>query len=154
MANLTRRRRRSPSFDDMQREMDRVLESFLPRATGNAADESSEDARQAVWSPRVDVAETEELYQVHMDLPGLSSSDLEINYQDGTLAVSGERQMEHAEDGTSFSRIERRHGRFYRSFSLPQAANADEIEASFDNGVLSISIPKTPESQPRRIEVN
>jgi HSP20 family protein len=151
MANLTRRR---STFDDMRREMDRVLESFVPRATGAATGtEGDEAARQAVWSPRVDVAETEDAYQVHMDLPGLSSGDIEINYHDGTLSVSGERQMEHAEDGTSFSRIERMHGRFYRSFSLPQAANADDIEASFDNGVLSISIPKTPESQPRRIEV-
>jgi HSP20 family protein len=151
MANLTRRR---STFDDMRREMDRVLESFVPRATGDATStEGDEAARQAVWSPRVDVAETEDAYQVHMDLPGLSSGDIEINYHDGTLSVSGERQMEHAEDGTSFSRIERMHGRFYRSFSLPQAANAEDIEASFDNGVLSISIPKTPESQPRRIEV-
>lgn len=152
MANLSRRRR--SSFDDMRREMDRVLESFLPRATSDAAASTDEEARQAVWSPRVDVAETEDAYQVHMDLPGLSSDDLDINYHDGTLSVSGERQMEHAEDGTNFSRIERMHGRFYRSFSLPQAANAEGIEATFDNGVLSISIPKTPESQPRRIEVN
>jgi HSP20 family protein len=153
MANLTRRR--PSSFDDMRREMDRVLQSFFPANAGGSANAGGdEEARSAVWSPRVDVAETDDAYQLHLDLPGVSSDDLDVSYQDGTLSVSGERQMEQAEDGTSFSRIERTYGRFHRSFSLPQAAHADEIEASFDNGVLSIRIPKTPQSQPRRIEVS
>ena len=150
MANLTRRR---TSFGDMRREMDRVLESFLPTATGNRRPQG-EDERSAVWSPRVDVAETDAAYQVRIDLPGISKDDLDISYHDGTLAVSGERSMEKAEDGTSFSRIERAYGSFYRSFSLPQAADADKIEATHENGVLSLHIPKTPESKPRRIEVS
>ena len=147
MANMTRRR---TSFDDMRREFDRVFESFLPSKATNG----DEEARSAVWSPRVDVSETEEAYRVRMDLPGIEKDELAINYQDGTLSVSGEREMEKAEDGTSFSRIERAYGRFYRSFSLPQAADAENIEATYDNGVLSIRIPKTPESKPRRIEVS
>ena len=152
MANLTRRR----PFDDMRREIDRVFEGFLPSGqpgtSGNNSD--SEAARSAVWSPRVDVAETDEAYQVRMDLPGIGKDDLEINYHEGTLSVSGERSMEKAQDGTSFSRIERTYGRFYRSFALPQAADAEHIEATHENGVLSLRIPKTPESKPRRIEVS
>lgn len=149
MTNLTRRR---SSFDDMRRELDRVFENFLP--TTKTSNGDSESSRSAVWSPRVDVAETDEAYQVRMDLPGIDKDNLEINYHEGRLAVSGERSMKKNEEGTSFSRIERSYGRFYRSFSLPQAADPENIEATHENGVLSIRIPKTPESKPRRIDVS
>lgn len=146
MANLTRRR----PLDDMRREIDRVFEGFLP----GTADENSEARSSAMWAPRVDLAESEDAYKVHMDLPGLDKNDLEINYHERTLSVSGERTMQEAEEGTNFSRIERSYGRFYRSFSLPKAADSENIEATYDNGVLDIRIPKTPESKPRRIEVS
>jgi HSP20 family protein len=159
MNTLTRRR--PSSLGNMRREMDRVLESFLPRTNGpstngdaDAPRDGSDETQTAVWSPCVDVSETDAAYQVRVDLPGLSKDNLDINYHEGTLSVSGERQMEKAEDGTRFSRIERAYGRFYRSFSLPQAADADKIEAAHENGVLSLHIPKTPESKPRRIDVS
>lgn len=148
MTNLIRF---SPTYDmrRLQREFDRLFENFLPsRPTGE--DEALESA---VWAPRTDLSESEEAYFIHLDLPGLKKEDVEINFHDGTLSISGERRHEETEDGHKFVRIERSYGRFYRSFSLPQTVNTDDIEANFEDGVLNIRVPKAEEVKPRRINI-
>ena len=129
----------------LQREIDRMFDSFFPTGAG--------DQEQAVWTPRVDLAETEDLYLVHLDVPGMKKDELTINYQDGTLTVSGERRFENKDEKANFVRVERRFGHFYRSFELPKAIVSDKIEASYDDGVLNIRIPKAEESKPRSIKI-
>ena len=137
----------SPTSDmrSLQREIDRMFESFFPRADG--------DQEQAVWTPRVDLAETEDVYLVHLDVPGMKKDELTINYQDGTLSISGERKFEEKEENANFVRVERRFGHFYRSFELPKAVNAEQIDASYHDGVLDIRIPKAEESKPKAIKI-
>ncbi len=151
MANMIRF---SPGSEmrNIQREIDRVFDSFFtPRRSGSNGDAASETA---VWAPRVDLAETEDAYLIHADLPGIAREDLQINYQDHTLTLSGERRAEAKEEGRNYVRMERTAGTFYRAFSLPRAVQSDAIEADYTDGVLEVRIPKAEESKPRRIEVS
>jgi len=139
----------SPTTDmrRLQREIDGLFDSFFPiRTNGDNGDSTS-------WAPRVDLAETKNAYLVHVDLPGLSKDDLEINFHEGVLSISGERNAEEREEETKYVRVERSYGRFYRAFTLPQMVKSDEIEASFENGVLNITVPKAEEVKPRRIDI-
>lgn len=149
MTNLSRTRTRNRSLNDLQREIDRVFGQFFP--SRDRDDESS--SQQAVWAPRTDLMETEDEYRIHLDVPGMSKEDLNINYQDNQLTVSGERQSDRTDEGEEYVRVERSFGHFYRSFTLPQTVNADDIHATYDNGVLTISVPKTEEVKPRQIEI-
>lgn len=150
MANMIRF---SPGSEmrNIQREIDRVFDSFFTPRRSNGGDDASQTA---VWAPRVDLAETEDAYLIHADLPGISKENLEINYQDNTLTLSGERKAEEKHEGRNYVRMERTAGSFYRAFSLPRAVQSDAIEADYKDGVLNVRIPKAEESKPRRIEVS
>lgn len=133
----------------LQREFDRLFESFFPTRSTNG-DEALESA---VWAPRADLAETEDAYFINLELPGLQKDDVEINIHDGTLSISGERRHEETKEDRTFVRVERSYGRFYRAFSLPQTINTQDIEATFGDGVLNIRVPKAEELKPRRIDI-
>ncbi len=138
----------SPTTDmrRLQREFESLFENFFPTRT-------AEDGESAVWAPRVDLSETDEAYFIHLDLPGLKKDEVEINFHEGTLSVSGERQAESTEENRKFVRVERSYGRFYRAFTLPQAVNEKKIEATFEDGVLNVRVPKAEEVKPRRIAI-
>lgn len=147
MTNLIRF---SPTSDmrRLQREIDTLFDGFFPTRP------ASENGDNTVWTPRMDLTETDDAYQIHLDLPGMKKEDLEINFEDGTLSVSGERRAEQSSDNRRWVRVERSYGRFFRSFTLPQAVNVEQIEARFEDGVLNITVPKTEEVKPRRIEIS
>lgn len=105
------------------------------------------------WAPAVDVKEEDERYVITADVPGIEPKDIEITMEAGILAIKGSRRVESEQDATAYTRTERAHGEFDRRFSLPKGADADGIVASSSHGVLSVSIPKKPEPQPRRIEI-
>jgi HSP20 family protein len=130
-----------------QREMDSLLGQFFD-APGAA------QHKDANWTPRVDVRETEHAFTVQMDLPGMKREDFQIDYHEGTLSVSGERRIEDKSEGEACIRIERSYGSFYRAFTLAKTINADAIEATYENGVLTLTLPKAEEVKPRRISVN
>jgi HSP20 family protein len=106
------------------------------------------------WSPQVEVFEREGQFVVRADLPGLTKDDVKVEVADGALTISGERKSEHEEKGEGFYRSERSYGSFYRQIPLPEGVNADEAQATFNNGVLEISI-QAPQRQPRsrRLEI-
>lgn len=141
----------SAEMQRLQREIDTLFDGFLTPTRGNG-----DNTHETAWTPRVDLAETENEYVIHVDVPGLKKDDLEINFHDGALAISGERKFEHTDEGENrkYVRIERSYGRFYRSFTLPQAVKHDAIGARFEDGVLTITVPKAEESKPRRIEIS
>lgn len=105
------------------------------------------------WAPAVDIQEETNRYLVHADIPGVDPKDIEVSVDKGVLTVKGERKAIEESEDNGYSRIERSYGSFSRSFTLPESVDADAIEASGSNGVLTIAIPKAAEIQPRRIEV-
>src|SRR5689334_19670367 len=105
------------------------------------------------WAPAMDLVEAEDHFVLKADLPGLGEDDVAIEVQDNVLTVSGERKTEHERKEKGFYRLERSFGRFSRSLTLPEGVDADRISASFDKGVLAISIPKPEERKPRRISI-
>jgi HSP20 family protein len=105
------------------------------------------------WTPAMDVKEEDDRYVISADVPGVDPKDIEITMQAGVLSIKGNRGPGSEQETSAYSRIERVHGGFERRFSLPKGADADGIAATSSHGVLNVSIPKIPESQPRRIEI-
>lgn len=132
----------------LQDELKGVFERFF-----NNADTDQSNVVTSQWTPRVDIKEEDKRFVILADIPGVDTRDIEIHMDKGILTLKGERQSESREGSGQFTRVERSHGTFYRRFALPDSADADAISASGRNGVLEISIPKKPETTPRRIEV-
>ncbi len=105
-----------------------------------------------VGSLALDVHETADAYMVSAAVPGLTHEQLQVNFQDGVLTISGEVSQETRDDARAIL-LERSYGRFSRSVRLPLPVNVEGIEATLDNGVLKLTLPKTPEVQPRQIPV-
>lgn len=108
--------------------------------------------RQAsAFVPAFEVKETSEAFVLKGDLPGVAESDLDIAVHNNILTVSGSRQSEERKDGESYALYERQYGSFSRSFSLPDTADGDRVEAKLDGGVLTLTIWKRAEAKPRKI---
>ena len=127
-------------------EIDRVFDRF------SRAGESEEGLPAGLWSPSVDVAETDHSYTVTADLPGLSRDDVKVEITYNVLTISGERKSENGQE--KYHRVERIHGSFSRSFSLPSSVAGGKIAASFKDGVLTVTLPKAEESRGRVIKVS
>jgi HSP20 family protein len=110
-------------------------------------------AGEREWLPAFDVSETEEEIIVRAELPGMDVKDIDITLTDGLLTIKGERRMEKEENGESYHRIERQFGSFSRSLNLGVLVKADTIDASYKDGVLTVTLPKAEETKPKRIEV-
>jgi HSP20 family protein len=105
------------------------------------------------WSPAVDVKETSNEYVLNVDVPGVKPENIDITLENGVLSLKGERQWENQEEQNNYKRVERARGTFFRSFSLPESADAEQVKAKSNDGVLEIVIPKQPKAQPRKIKV-
>lgn len=105
------------------------------------------------FSPAVDVYEDKEKITVEVEVPGMTTEDVEITVDKNVLTLKGERVIEQKAEGKSYWRTERAGGTFVRSFTLPSSIEAEKIQASYDKGVLSVHIPKKPEVVPRKIEI-
>lgn len=105
------------------------------------------------WSPRVDVTERDDDYLVSFDLPGLERDQIDVRCEENVLTVSGERKLDRQEDTRKGHYVERFHGKFTRSVTLPKNIDANKIDATYRNGVLEIIVPKAEEMKPRQIEI-
>ena len=114
-------------------------------------DRTASEARS--WTPAMDLVEAEDHFLLRADLPGLREEDVNIEVRDNTLRISGERKAEHEQRERGWYRLERQFGKFSRALTLPEGINPDAIEASFDHGVLEVTIPKPEERKPRRIAI-
>ena len=112
----------------------------------------SEQLGRSDWVPPVDIFETEDAYQIEMEVPSIPREEISVSVKDGVLRVSGVRKLE-KETGGKRHRMERRFGKFRRSFRLPEDVREDSIDASAQHGVLHITVRKREEMQPRTIEV-
>lgn len=105
------------------------------------------------WAPVVDITEDEHAYILQAELPGVKKEDVTVQLENGTLTVSGDRQFNREEKSRKVHRIERFYGTFSRSFDLPEDVNPDKVNASFQDGVLTVTVAKSEAAKPKRIEV-
>ena len=138
---------------DMEREFNRMFNSFGNRFGLTKKDGKDDEYENAVWVPLTDVAEDNDNYYLKADLPGIKKDDVKISYSDGSLSISGERSQEKETKDKKFHRIERSYGKYYRSFSIPKEIKEDKIKAEFTDGQLNITIPKAEEVKPKEINI-
>ena len=133
-------------LSSLQNDMNRLFNTFFDTPTaGNGP------VRR--WIPAMDLVETEDHFVLKADLPGLTEEDVHIDVEGDVLTVSGERKAEHEDKREGYVRVERSYGSFRRSLTLPEGVDADAVRASFDRGVLEISIPKPEQRKPRRVAI-
>jgi HSP20 family protein len=108
------------------------------------------------WAPSVNISETNDAYVLRADLPEVKKEDVKVSAESGTLTIEGERRQQKQQDDERYHLVESSYGRFMRRFTLPDAADADKIDASFKDGALSVRIPKSASKPPsaRQIKVN
>ena len=140
---------------DAQDEMAQMAQMSprLAHALGLHAQQGSGRATATAWAPALDISERKDAYLVTVELPGVEADDLDLTMEDGLLTIQGERHFAHDSSEQQFHRVERRYGAFRRSITLPARVMADGIQASADNGVLQILVPKMEEATPKRIQV-
>ncbi len=121
--------------------------------TYGGREQQSEDTGAVAWVPPIDIYETDQAFVVELDLAGVRPEDVDITVEESTLTVRGERRLTEGVPEQAFHRVERRYGSFARSIVLPPTANQEGIDASFDRGVLTVTVPKAEQAKPRKIEV-
>lgn len=129
--------------DEMNRLFDNVFDA--PRRTA--------DTDVVHWTPRVNVEEMNEKFEISAELPGLKKDDVKIEVKDHVLTFTGEKKMQQDKKEKNVHLYERAYGKFCRTFTLPDNVDVDKIEAAFQDGVLRIDVPKTEEAKPRQIAV-
>jgi HSP20 family protein len=105
------------------------------------------------FAPTANLAETEAGYEVTLELPGMKPEELNVEFRNGELWISGEKKEEKEEKGKTFHRVERRYGEFRRVFSLPVAVDEEKVTAEYKEGILRVAVPKIAEVAPKRVEV-
>jgi HSP20 family protein len=110
-------------------------------------------AERQSWTPSIDVIETDDAIKLQAELAGMDPADISIEVQDNVLTVSGERRFEEEVKEDKYYRIERRYGSFSRSIALPQTIDENNIKATYDTGVLEVSVPKAEVARPKKIAV-
>lgn len=135
--------------EEFATDMERMFDSLLGRTVGSVLRNSSREKFQ----PHLDIVETTNDYVVSVDLPGVKPEDVKVEMEDGRLTISGKRETVTEEDAKNVHRIERTRGSFHRVISLPREVDVEKIDAKYEQGVLHVTLPKSAEKQPRKIEV-
>lgn len=138
-------------FRDMaslQDEVERMFRETFGDASGRRAVTSA-----GAWSPALDVEESEDDFTLHIELPGVSPDEVDVSLEENVLTVTGERSFYNEKEAEGFHRVERHFGRFHRAVRLPDRVDPDMVQASYEDGILKIVVPKAPESKPRRIQI-
>src|SRR5271169_3215837 len=131
-----------------------TLQDQVNRLFNDSFQRTDEEASLSAWAPAVDVYETEHELVVKADLPEVDPKELDIRVENNILTISGERNFEKKVNEENYLRVERSYGSFVRSFTLANTVNPEAITADYQNGVLSLSIPKREEAKPKQIKVN
>jgi HSP20 family protein len=132
------------NLSDLRYEMDRLFED----AVGGRGRSVSG------WTPATNFVETDGAYEASLELPGFDRDDIEVTVDQGVLTIAGERAAEHQDEERTYHLRERSVGRFRRSFSLPSSVSAENVSATFRDGVLRIELPKQEQARTRKIEVD
>jgi len=138
-------------FESLRREVEHLFDDFQlgpwRSPFGRTLFEPFRRGEMGWKTPAVDVVEKEKAYEITAELPGMDESNIDVKFSDGTLTIKGEKREEKEEKKKDFYLSERRYGSFQRSFSVPKSVDAGRIEANFKNGVLTVTLPKTPQAR-------
>jgi HSP20 family protein len=132
---------------NLQDEMNRLFSFSFPRSA------NQEDIVRGAWTPSVDIFENQDKIILEAELAGMKPEEVDISIENNVITLKGERKFEKTEDKDNYHRVERSYGSFVRSFTLPRTVVSDEAEANFENGILSITLPKREEAKARKIEI-
>ena len=133
----------------LRQEVDRLFDRFFEPWRGQ-----EEAPATGEWAPNLDVSETKDALIVKADVPGMEAKDIQVSLQEQMLTIKGEKQQEKDEKDENFHRVERSYGAFMRAVRLPVPVDAGKVAASFKNGVLTITLPKTPAGKGTAIPVS
>ncbi len=133
-------------FDRMRREMDRFWDSFLEGRLRKPTEETE-------WLPSLDVAETKNEIIVKAEVPGMDAKDIDLSLSDGILTIRGEKKQEKEEKEADYHLVERSYGAFTRAIQLPGEIQSDKISASYKDGILKITLPKSEEAKKKEIKI-
>lgn len=139
---------RPASRMDMFREMEDLARN-MQRAFTTWPAKSEEAMTLADWAPSVDIGENDKEFVVKAELPEVKKEDIKVTVDDGTLSISGERNVEKEDKDTKFHRVERAYGRFERTFTLPDETDASHITSDYKDGILTVHLPKNPAAKPK-----
>jgi len=109
--------------------------------------------RRNSFAPSIDISETEKQYVIDVEVPGMNKKDINLNVENNTLTISGERKFEKEEDNKQYHRVETHYGSFSRSFALPENADFDSIKAAYANGILTITVNKSEKNLKKQIDI-
>lgn len=129
----------------------------VPKRFSDIMDEFFNDAlstRRDNFVPSIDISETDDQFHISAQLPGMKKEDIDISLENGRLSISGERSFEKEEEGKKYHRVETEFGSFERSFQLPDNVDEDSISATYENGLLNITIQKSEEEVTKKIEIS
>lgn len=135
-------------LEALGRQIDRAFGQFPLRAV-----EAREGQDAPVQGLRADVLESPDAWVLRFDLPGVDRNNIEVEVGKGVLTVKAERQFSEASEGENYHRVERFHGRYARSFALPEDADGESVEAGYEDGVLTVRVGRRAESKPRTVKV-
>jgi HSP20 family protein len=138
-------------FATLQNQMNRLFQDYQPTRTGQSGEEFM---TTGTFVPPVDIFEDEHNITLKLEVPGIDQNDIDVRVENSTLTVRGERKFEKDVKEENFHRIERSYGSFSRSFTLPNSVNPEQVNAEYNNGVLTITLAKRAEAKPKQIKVN
>jgi HSP20 family protein len=131
-----------------------TLQDQINRLFKEGFERTGDDSSLTAWAPAVDIYETEHDLVVKADLPDVDPKDLDIRVENNILTIRGERKFEKKVNEENYLRVERSYGSFARSFTLANTVNSEAIKADYQNGVLTLTVPKREEAKPKQIKVN
>jgi HSP20 family protein len=145
-------------FEDLRGAQDELNQSQMNTLIAHALGLHGQRQGAAVdgspaWTPALDISERKDAYLITVELPGVKLEDLQITAEDSLLTIQGERHVANDASEQQYHRVERGYGAFRRSITLPAHVMAEGVEASFEDGVLQILVPKAEEAKPKRIQV-
>jgi HSP20 family protein len=125
--------------------MDRFFDSFFERYP--------KERSEGFWAPTLDIEEDKDNFMVNVELPGMKKEDIKISLSGETLTISGERRYESEEKGKTYFRLERAYGKFQRTLNLPAEVDANRTKASYQNGILTLTMPKSERAKAKEIAI-
>ncbi len=148
-------------FESLRREVDRLFDDFQPGSWRLPFGRTAFDV-EPLWrtelkwgaTPAVNIVEHDKQYEITAELPGMDESNIDVRYSDGMITIKGEKTEEKEEKKKDYYLSERRYGSFQRSFRVPDGVDADKIEAILKNGVLTLTLPKSPEAQKKEKKIS
>jgi HSP20 family protein len=134
-------------------EMDRLFDRFTSSFGITPFQAFRSESGFSMPTPAVDITEDDAAIKVSAELPGMTEKDIQVSLSGNTLIIKGEKRQEREEKDKGYHLSERSYGEFQRSFLLPEGAEVDKVDAKFANGVLTVTVPKTAQAKPKKIEV-